>query len=111
MNKIILLILLSVIHCCSVAQVTTPFLDCKGLTDGNFPFTAKFDGKVATVTFKGWAYTLPYTHGWVGSDGVRWSYYQNEELSVQTTYPFDWYVSIKTNPTGRFLSSSVCNKR
>ena len=87
------------------AQVTSPLLNCTPV-HGNVAFTAKFNGQTAAVSFKGWTYDLRFTEGWVSPQGERWSYYENKEIVVGTTFPFDKYVTVTT---ARPQSSTIAN--
>lgn len=88
------------------AQVTSSLLNC--LDEGrNFPFTAKFNGQTATLTFKGWKYDLPYKGAYVSPTGERWSTYENQEIYVSTTFPFDKFVNIMTG--GRLISQTIAS--
>ena len=91
------------------AQVTSPLLNCTPL-EGDVAFTAKFNGQTATISFKGWTYELRFVEGWVGSQGVRWSYYENKEILVGTTFPLDKYVQVQTAPP-RYATISKSNCR
>ena len=92
------------------AQVTSPLLNC--LDDRqNFPFTAKFNGQTATLTFKGWKYDLPYKGAYVDAKGLRWSTYENQEIYVATTFPFDKFVTIQTGGSSppRHIAGTYCD--
>jgi hypothetical protein len=90
------------------AQVTSPLLNCLD-DEVNFSFTAKFNGQTATVTFKGWTYDLRFAQAFVSKKGERFSTYQNQEIVVYTTFPFDKYVTVNTmqNPSS-LIAATHC---
>jgi hypothetical protein len=90
------------------AQVTSPQLNCVDSLKDNFQFTAKFNGQTATVSFKGWTYDLSFKGAWVSPQGERWSDYENKEIKVSTTFPFDKYVDIETARPRSTIASSHC---
>jgi len=110
MCKIILNIGLLLLSLNASAQVTSPLLNCVDRSRNNFQFTAIFNGKSATVVFKGWTYQLKYTGAWVSSRGERWSQYENQDIFVGTTFPFDKYVDIQTGaPSSRPIAGAFCD--
>jgi hypothetical protein len=80
----------------SYAQMESPLLICEPdkVDNYGFSFTAKFDDKTATVSFKGWTYSLPYSRASVSTTGERWAEYGNTELRVTTNYPLKKFVAI-----------------
>ena len=91
------------------AQVTSPHLNCTPSEGYGFPFTAKFNEQNATVVFKGWTYNLRYARAFVNPTGERVSEYENQEIYVLTTFPFDKYVSIHTGTSPKVISRAFCN--
>lgn len=107
-NKIALLSVL-LFSQSSYAQVTSPLLNCNPSEGYGFPFTAKFNEQNATVVFKGWTYNLRYASAFVNPTGERVSEYENQEIYVLTTFPFDKYVSIQTGTSPKVITSAFCN--
>ena len=94
----------------SYAQMKSPQLTCEPLKEdvSGFPFSAKFDDKIAIVTFKGWTYSVPYNKVYVDPLGVRWTFYENTELRVSTNYPFENFVAIFTPSFTPPITRSLC---
>ena len=109
MKKLIIAILMALSYK-SYAQMNSPQLNCEPLKEDGFgfPFTAKFDDKLATVTFKGWTYSVPYSGAHVHNTGVRYATYQNVELRVVTNYPFEKFVVIFTGESLTPITRSYC---
>ncbi len=109
MKKLIIVLALLLISFKSFAQVTSPLLNCVDHLRKDFQFTTKFSGQTASVAFKGWTYDLRFIGAWVTSKGERVSDYQNQEITVRTTFPFDKYVSVSTMPMpGSIIASAFC---
>jgi hypothetical protein len=108
MKKPIIVLALLMISFNSFAQVTSPLLNCVDIVKTNFQFTAQFNGQTAVVSFKGWTYDLRFRDAYVSPQGERWSYYENKEIRVGTTFPFDKYVVINSNSHHVSIASNHC---
>jgi hypothetical protein len=92
------------------AQVTSTTLNCISKAKNNFQFSAIFNGQNATVVFKGWTYNLRYKGAYVNPSGMRVSEYENQEIYVSTTFPFDKYVSIQTGGSSpQVIAGAFCD--
>ena len=109
MNRYILSASLILLSLNVSAQVTSPLLNCLD-DEVNFSFTAKFNGQTASVSFKGWTYDLRFAQAFVSKKGERFSSYQNQEIEVYTTFPFDRYVSVTTmRIPSSVIAATHCN--
>jgi hypothetical protein len=89
------------------AQVKTGLMKCNDITR-NINFSVHFKGGEVSLLLKGFTYRVPYVMSHVSAKGERWSVYENGEIRVSTTAPYDKYVSIFTNPSFDVIAATYC---
>jgi hypothetical protein len=89
------------------AQVKTGLMKCNDIRR-NINFSVHFKGSEVLLLLKGYTYRVPYARSHVSAEGERWSTYENREIAVDTTAPYDKYVSIASMPSGAHIASTYC---
>jgi hypothetical protein len=90
------------------AQVSSSPMKCND-DRKNINFSIHFKGNEVVLVLKGFTHRVPYTESSVDKRGERWSIYENREIAVGTTVPYDKYVEIVTMPTKTAIASAFCN--
>ena len=90
----------------SYAQLTSPLMTCSTPASYGFPFTIKFLGNTAEVTFKGNQFKPRFTENWVGPTGDKWTEYVGDGI-IASIVATDKFVSISSQqfPKGRPMTS------
>ena len=96
-----------VLNAQAFAQVKTGLMKCNDPSK-NIDFSVHFKGSEVLLVLKGFTYRVPYTESFVSKRGERWSVYENREISVATTAPYDKYVDISTMPSGTPIAGAFC---
>jgi hypothetical protein len=94
----------------SNAQLSSSLLTCSQPGGDGIPFTIKFLGNTAEVTFKGNLYKPKFTENWVGMKGDKWTEYVGDGIIASTTAS-DGYVSIRSLQFPKSPPISTCYVR
>lgn len=104
MKKLLFLLFLISTNIYSQVNVN---LDCNNLT---VPIILNFSNNFVSFNMKGTNYKIPYRRGYVTQQGERFSFYENSELRIATTYPADNYVQISTYDPMKIITDGNCKK-
>ena len=83
----------------ALAQVQTPDMFCLDINTGAI-LPMHFRENHVFFKFNSSTYNLSYSCGYVDKDGIRWSAYENNEVEVLTSIPYDRYVYLGTKGFG-----------
>ena len=74
---------------------TLPVLTCESITS-DLVFLIRPSERSISLTMKKSQYNLPFQRSWVNSEGIRWKRFSNNEIAINTTYPYDKYFYVET---------------
>ena len=108
--KILCICILQLSAHTSNAQLTSPLLTCSNPTPGGFPFTIKFLGNTAEVSFKGNLFRTRFTENWVGPSGDKWTEYVGDGIIASMVASDNW-VSLSSQQFPKARPMSSCTVR
>ena len=94
----------------SNAQLTSPLLTCSNPAPGGFPFTIKFLGNTAEVSFKGNQFRPRFTENWVSPSGDKWTEYVGDGIIASMVASDNW-VSLSSQQFPKARPMSSCTVR
>jgi hypothetical protein len=90
------------------AQVSSNPMRCND-PERNINYSAHFKGNEVLLVLRGFTHRVPYTRSFVDPRGVRWSVYENREIAVYTTLPYNKYVGISGLPYDTPIAGTLCD--
>lgn len=105
-NTLVIFFLAFMINSHVFAQVSSNRMVCNSVQK-NIQFIVRFNGNNATLELKGHTYQVTYRRSFISTDGERYSQYTNNEIIVETTFPYDTYVVLH-NHQGNHIAGAFC---